>query len=121
MNNRIKRELHKVLTANLPDFTDDTDTMIIPKMTQIILQPNHCYIIKVEDYIIHPYEGFTLHDDWNKGIVPEDKYMKCSIINFMGKMINIDAVGYNPDTDTDTGKIWSGWLPIKSITIIKEI
>lgn len=33
MNNRIKRELHKVLTANLPDFTDDTDTMIIPKMT----------------------------------------------------------------------------------------
>lgn len=47
--------------------------------------------------------------------------MKCSVINFMGKMINIDAVGYNPDTDMDTGKMWSGWLPIKSITIIKEI
>ena len=79
------------------------------------LEPHHFYIIEVEDYIIHPYDGFTLHENWNKGIVPTDREMKCEVIKVMGKMVYIEASGMND------GKIWCGWLPRKSIKILQVV
>ena len=64
---------------------------------------------------MHPFEGFTLHDNWNNGIVPTDVQMNAEILKIMGKMIQVHCIGKND------GNSWDGWLPIKSVKILKEI
>ena len=119
MDKIIKEQLNKCKVANIPFFDDNTTEIFIQKGGRVIIKEdlvlNHRYKIEVEDYIIKPYEGFTLHDNWNNGIVPKDKVMNCKIIQIMGKMIKVEAVG------VDTNNSWSGWLPRKSIHIIEEI
>ena len=39
----------------------------------------------------------------------------------MGKMIKIVGVGVDPNTMQDTPNRWEGWLPLKSIEVLKEI
>lgn len=122
MNKFILNQLKKIRFANLPDYNDDTTEIFIPKQTnEVSLEEGKCYIIEVENYIIKPYEGFTLHDNWNKGIVPKHKFMKCEVCQIMGKMIRIDAIGYDWENKEDILDSWSGWLPIKSVKIIKEV
>jgi hypothetical protein len=75
---------------------------------------NHIYQITVADYIIHPYEGFTLHENWNNGIKPTCNSMQIEVDKTMGKMIHVKALG-------DDGLMWTGWLPKKSITIKKVL
>lgn len=122
MNKWIKKELEKCKIAKIPEFDDNTTHLVIPKNVKpdknIIagqLYLGQEYIIQVEDYIIHPYSGFTLHDNWNNGIVPTDKQMHIKVDQIMGKMIKIQSIGINDKS------IWNGWLPIKSIHILEEL
>ena len=115
MNKFIKEQLHKCKVANIPEFGDDTVELVIPSMynkTKCEFELGGEYNIEVEDYIIHPYSGFTLHDNWNKGIIPTDKQMHITITKDMGKMMLVQAVGINDL------KAWGGWLPKKSCNII---
>jgi len=120
MNKFIKEQLSKCKMV-LPSWDDSTIQLIIPKNSPkqveklVDFQEGLCYNIIVEDYIIHPYVGFTLHDNWNKGIAPTDKEMNCVVLKIMGKMVQINATGVNDNSQ------WTGWLPIKSCKIIKEI
>ena len=121
MNKYIKEQLNKCKVAVIPEFDDNT--------TELLISSNNCtkvgitgittdfYVgmecnIEVEDYIIHPYPGFTLHDNWNCGIIPTDKYMHITVVKEMAKMICIQAIGLNDN------KSWGGWLPKKSCKII---
>ena len=109
MNPFIKEQLDNL---SIPVEEVSSTEFLIKKVNEtylIDLEPKHFYIIEVEDYIIHPYKGFTLHENWNKGIVPTDKKMKCEVVKVMGKMIYIEAQGMND------GKMWEGWLPKKSV------
>ena len=122
MNKFIKEQLKKCRVAIIPYFDDSTTVLHIGLSDGAVvkdtgeLQLYHNYSIKVEDYIIHPYQGFTLHDNWNSGRIPTDYYMNCQIIKVMGdKMVKISAVGVNDR------KPWEGWLPRKSIKILEEI
>lgn len=120
MNEIIKEQLNNCKVAKVPSFDDGTTTISIPIGVreiehEIDLAIDACYLIKVDDYIIKPYKGFTLHDNWNNGVIPTDIEMKVAITNIMGKMIRVDAVGNND------GLPWSGWLPKKSIKIISRI
>ena len=119
MNKIIFEQLKKCKVAKLPFFDMNTTTIQIEKGGNAIvsndLEINHYYRIQVEDYIVKPYEGFTLHDNWNNGIVPTDNIMNCEVIQIMGKMVKVEAVGFS------TNVPWCGWLPRKSIHIIEEI
>lgn len=118
MNSRIREQLEKCKVANIPNFNDDSTELIIPvgmKKDEDEIKLNGFYLIEVEDYIIHPYSGFTLHDNWNNGIIPTDKQMNICVNQIMGKMIKVDAAGVNDR------KHWSGWLPKKSFKILKNI
>lgn len=124
MNPLVKKQLEKVKNVTLPKWDDDTLNMVIPKRTGEIetgLLENRCYLIKVEDYIINPFDGFTLHDNWNKGTHPIHHFMKCEVTKKMGKMIKVNSVGYDFMNKQDTLDVWEGWLPEKSITIIEEL
>lgn len=123
MNQYIKQQLNLVKIADLPSWNDNTTELIIPKKspTEIVAQEGHYYLIEVEDYILNPPEGFTLHINWNNGEIPKHKFMKCMCVKVMGKMIKILGVGFDYESKTDLDENWDGWLPLKSIKILREI
>ena len=112
MNRFIKEQLNKCKVAEVPVFDENTTTInILRKNIQTStaeLRTGQEFDVEVEDYIIHPYPGFTLHDNWNKGIIPTDKQMRITVLQEMGKMIRIKGTGINDK------KEWEGWLPKKS-------
>ena len=117
------REAKKLRIAPLV-LQDETYTYHLKRVTASNnkgMEVGHYYLIKVEDYIINPPPNFNLHTNWNKNIIPKDKYMKCEICQIMGKMIRVTAMGFDNNTQTDTNNLWCGWLPLASITVIREI
>lgn len=111
----IKRELEKVKSAQLPHYNDDVTEIIIPfgetkqdAIDEEFIVGNH-YQIKVEDYILHPYEGFTLHTNWNGGTIPTEEIMDVVVTQLMGKMVKVAS------------NTWEGWLPRKSFVVLSRI
>ena len=37
----------------------------------------------MKDYIVHPYDGFNLHIQWNNNIVPKDDEMNVEVLEVM--------------------------------------
>ena len=124
MNPLIEKQLNIIQVADVPDFDSETTHIVIPKHDkehpkELLL--GKYYLISLEDYILNPFDGFTLHDNWNKGIIPVNKYMNCEIIQFMGKMVKISGAGYDFENKKPLETSWEGWLPKSSINIIKEL
>lgn len=128
MNKYIKEQLNKVKVCKVPQFNDSTEVIFIkqqPLFDKVKNQPfeeNHYYLIELEDYVINPPPGFSLHTNWNNNISPTQKYYKCQVVKVMNKMIKILGVGWDNIEKKDLdNEIWDGWLPIKSVNIISEI
>ena len=123
MNPLIKKQLEAVRKIKLPEYNEDTLTLFIPRQTNIEpdLVIGKCYLIEVEDYIIKPFDGFTLHDNWNNGKCPKHKYLKVEVDKIMGKMVKVNSIGFDHISNTDTTDMWEGWIPSKSFKIIREI
>jgi hypothetical protein len=122
MNKIVEDQLAKVRVADLPPYDEDTLHLVIPKKAgppraDLIL--NKCYLIQVEDYIVKPFEGFTLHDNWNNGIPPKHNILKIEVIQLMGKMVKVKSIGYDLMNKRDTLDLWEGWLPRKAIKILE--
>ena len=119
MDKIILEQLQKCKIANIPAFDDNSTCIYIPKsegaQRRSDIEVGMCYRIRVEDYIVKPYEGFTLHDNWNNGVVPTDVMMNCEVQQIMGSMVKVTAVGLNDS------KPWVGWLPRKSFRVLEEI
>lgn len=118
----IEEQLKKVEIAVIPDFDENTTSVIIKsaegkpiKESKNTLEVGVKYSIVVANYIVKPFDGFTLHDNWNKGIVPTDTHMMAKVTQIMGKMVCIDAVGVSDN------KKWCGWVPLKSILSFEEV
>ena len=124
MNPLIKEQLKKINRVKVPSFDENTQTITLLKsdiQSTDSLQEDRCYLISVEDYILNPPEGFTLHSNWNNNIVPKHKFMKIDVSKIMGKMVKVNSVGYDMKHQVDSTDVWSGWLPRKSITIIENL
>ena len=80
----------------------------------VTFTPGHYYMIEVENYIVHPYDGFTLHQQWNNNIAPSSNKMHVVVTQLMDKMVKVDGF-------CDDNKDWCGWLPIKSCKNITEV
>lgn len=117
MRARIKEQLDKC-QVNLPVYDINTTHLIIPKQGTFKasgdIVAGGVYVIRVEDYIIKPYDGFTLHQQWNNNVVPTDNMMRVKVLQIMGKMVKVNSVGIN------NGSYWTGWLPRKSFKIMEE-
>ena len=125
MNQVIIDQLNKVKVADLPQWDEDDLHLIIPKKEGILRKTNFVenenYIIQLEKYLVEPYEGFTLHDNWNKGIPPRHLFLKVKVIKIMGKMIQVESIGYDFKSKTIIDDTWNGWLPSKGIKIIESL
>ena len=123
MNPYIKQQLRMVKIADVPEWDDDTTELTIPRKTAVEITPeiDHYYLIELADYLLNPPDGFSLHDNWNNGNIPKHKYMKCYCTKVMGKMIQVLGVGFDYENRIDLDEYWDGWLPMKSINILREI
>lgn len=121
MNKLIKDELKKVQVASIPEYNNDTEEIFIPKFKQTKVEENSYYLIKLDDAIMSPVGGSTLAANWNRGTIPQYKYMKVDVSKVVGKMIQVTGIGYDHEHDTDLNGMWSGWLPLTSIEIIKKL
>lgn len=119
LNKWIEKELKKcpvnLIKKSEYHYTTEFNGPLVPTV-------GHYYIIKLADYIIHPYEGFDLHDKWNKGLVPSCSYMEVGISEIRGGMIKVFGIGYDPETNEElVNEKWEGYLPRKSIDFVREV
>lgn len=130
MNILIKKELDSVKKIVLPEFSDTDLNISIPKNLSEKKEPvdifksvetvkdyilNGSYKIRLMNYIVHPYNGFDLHKQWNNNIVPQEYVYNIRVIRVMGKMIKIDGIG------CEQGTRWCGWIPKISAEILEVL
>lgn len=124
MNNVIKKQLQNLKKCQLPQYSEDTLEIFIPKNSikkELGLEVNHCYQIEIADYVLNPPPEFSLAQNWNNNTIPPYKYMNVCIIQLMGKMIKVDGIGFDIDNQMPLSCAWSGWLPRESIKVRYEI
>ena len=123
MNKWIKKQLNLVKIADVPPYQEDTTVIKISKKegNNLEFQIGHYYLIELEDYILNPPPGFSLHENWNNNIKPQNKFYKCQCVKLMGKMVKILGVAFDYENRIDLEENWDGWLPIKSVKVLREI
>ena len=62
INPIIRDQLSKLNIAEIDNLNDDTYTYIItPKKKLTVVELDKCYLIQLAEYLVKPFEGFTLH------------------------------------------------------------
>lgn len=121
MNKFIKEQLQKIRVP-MSEWNEDTEVIHFYSTTtisQVDFQVGKLYRIKLENYILHEPPNFTLSTNWNKGVIPTSEILDARVINVQGKMIQVNAVGFNVNTNTQKTDTYSYlWLPKKSVTIL---
>jgi len=120
MREFIKLQLKKCSYADLSHYDESTGTFLIPKYSKPKYTKNKMYIIQLPAILVNNINT-ALAANWNKGTAPQTQYLKIYVSNFMGKMIYVDSIGYDINTQQDIDIMWSGWLPTEEITQIAEI
>lgn len=115
MNKFVKRELEKL--NNLIPYWDDNTTHLVINRDGKNTISNPIYIgnkftIKIENYIINQPPNFSLAENWNGGTVPPEEILEVEVIQLMGKMTKVKAIG------KCTRISWEGWLPNKGFRIV---
>lgn len=89
--------------------TKDGDSIIFHRKNSYNCKKEKAVVF--EDYILHPFPGFDLHEKWNNGIAPPERTMYGDILKETTGM-------YLMSLHTETsGKSWTGWCPKKSCRI----
>lgn len=86
--------LQKVKGIQLPPYDQETIHLRIPQQTPIApaqMEEGESYIVQLASYIVKPPPGFTLADEWNKGVVPQQANLKVTVVSKQGKMLNLDC------------------------------
>lgn len=116
----VKKELQKVQFADLSDYNKETRTYKIPKNVGFKIDVGNSLLIKLDAYILNK-ENNVLATNWNKGSIPQYSYYKIEITKIMGKMILVDGLAFDYETNQDISDVWSGWLPLEHISIVKRL
>ena len=113
MNKLIKEQLQKVSVADISNYDEKNQIINIPKFKQDRYIVGTCYLVCLDDTLLNDYGNPILVSNWNKGTYPRCKYMKIDVLKTMGKMINVNGIGFDYTTKQNTTYVWSGWLPIQ--------
>lgn len=119
MNKFVKQELEK-LNDILPYWDENTTHLVISNRSGVAyyrdkeysIKAGNRFTIKIENYIINQPPNFLLAENWNGGTVPPEEILDVEVIQIMGKMTKVKAVG------KCTRISWEGWLPNKSFKIV---
>lgn len=121
MNKTIKKQLQKVTVANLGVYDDNTKCIYIPKFEKDKFDVGNCYTVKLDSTLLSPMYNTTLVSNWNRGSCPPCEYLKVDVIKVLGKMINVNAIGYDFNNKQTLSCVWSGWLPVELIKKVERL
>lgn len=110
-------QLKQCAYADLSNFDAATGTYHIPKYSKPVFEINKCYIVKVSPIVVNNTTSVEAAN-WNHGTAPKHEVLKIFISKALGKMIYVDSLAYNLETQSDSMDIWSGWLSIDYLTQI---
>ena len=111
-------ELNKVTSTKL-EFNKDSTEIFIPKTIKILnsaLKKGSVYTIELADFIVMPGVNSTLASNWNGGVVPKHKQYIVEIVDNMSKMIKVNGVAVEDNTDQ-----FYGWLPSEGFEVINKL
>lgn len=114
----VQDQLDKVIYADLSNYNEETKTYYIPKINQIRLQLNHSYMIKIKDSLLN---NEILKSNYNSGKTPPYNCYLIDVLSILGKIIKVNGVEYDLDRNTSRNNLWSGYLSIRDIEILKEV
>lgn len=121
MNNITYDRLKRCTRANLGQFDKSTKSIFIPKYKEIKIEEKRCYLIKLNSTITNPSGNSVLAINWNQGRIPKNQYYKVQVLKTMASMINVMGAAYDYENQKDLDEVWTGWLPITEIKIVKEL
>lgn len=117
MNKLIKEQLEKVNFADLSHFDDKTNTYFIPKKKEINYEVDKSYLIRLKP-------SFRTNEvvivNWNGNKTPIYNTLIVDVQKILGKMVKVNCIGYDEETDSSLDYFWSGWLYIPDTEIIKK-
>lgn len=119
MNKIILEQLKKVMVADLSNAKNNPYNFIIPKYEKDRFEENKCYLIQLDKNLIINNPNSIVQINWNNNTYPQYEYLKIDVCKIMGKMIKVNSIAYDNNTNQDIDIMWSGWLPIDFIKIIK--
>lgn len=114
----IINQLKKIENCDLTGFDENTLTLKIPKIKQLKIEVDKCYLVKLQPSAFHNQAVIT---NWNNGSFPRTEYLKIDISKREGKMIRVVGVGYDNDTHQDLPIFWNGWLCLDELDILEVI
>jgi len=121
MSKIIDEQLKKCQVADTTNFNPDTNEYFIKRRVGIKIKVGSYYILKIKDSLLNPSPNSTLAANWNNGIIPTHNYYKVDVCQIMARMIKVNGIAFNNETQTDINEFFSGWLPIDEIEIISEL
>ena len=120
MREIIKEQLKQVQVADLNNFDTTTNTYHIPKYIKPNYDIGSCYIIKVSKQLLNNATSVWA-TNWNNGSFPKNEYLKIYVSKVLGKMLFVDSVAFDINTEQDLFDVWTGWVPTTEITQIKVV
>ena len=114
MKDLVRRELSKVVYADLTHYDETTGVFTIPKYSKPHYELNKMYIVQVANELVGNNNS-VLASNWNNGTAPKSAYLKIFVYKLVGKMIYVDSLVFNIETKSDTSILWSGWLPVDQL------
>ena len=120
MRDLIKNQLKQVTFANLNNYNEETHTFTIHKYSEPRYEAGKMYLVQLPISIINRTDS-VLATNWNNCSAPSGQYLKVYVSKMMGKMIYVDSLVFNFETNQDTSIMWSGWLPTDDITQIATL
>lgn len=121
MNKAIKDQLEKVKVANIGYYDNDTTEIIIPRFEQVRYEIGSYYLVKLDGALTSPTGNELLISNWNKGTYPRCEFLKIDVTKVLGKMIYVNALGYDNEKQEDLNYCWTGWLPIQQLELVTKL
>ena len=115
------RQLQKCVNIDTSKIDKDSTKIILSRKTDVPILEGKCYIIQLDESLLNMSQSDILVCNWNAGSVPGNNSYKCEVTKRMANMIKINGLAYNLEQDLDLNRMWTGWLPVDKVKVIKEI
>lgn len=117
----LEKQLRACEFADLTNYDPETKSYYIKKYSKPLYDLQACYLVKINaDTLLNRTSVVAVN--WNKGQVPICEYMTIFVLQIIGKMINVDGIGYDINTKENLPMLrWSGWLHIDEITQLEKL
>ena len=116
----VKEQLDKCSFADLSDYNPTTRTYHIPRYVKPNYVVGNGYLVRIDSALVNNPNSI-LATNCNNGNYPKHAYYKIYVSKSLGKMIYFDGLAFDITTNTDLTVMWSGWISVDNITLIKEL